>query len=430
MQARQGLTVSLLARQFSKDFIEPHAANGTANARLVGACRGLLACRGAELLVLSLPLEEAMSSGLRGDKPIDVINAVLSGAVHRAISVGGLRADSPEPAEDVSWLIPAILGAPVEALAWFEDRQTWLASSGDGSNAAAGPDQEMPADYFTRLAALVQDLERLDFHARATVRHGDSGKGAPEPFDVPEMLPNFVAAEPRRRTAVFLHNSYYHFNCLSEGLKRRGWSALTVSLYAPDDAQRQFFHGEDINLYDPDPVAMRRRVREFFQTVPERFGALHFYGRGMPSFFASHFENSGNPERIPWDFLELRRHGVIIGYMPSGCLDGAPQSSIRALTNGLCGRCVWELRQDLCSDAINLAGTASLPCSATGSASNATWRRRDKSEKRRSMARSPRRSTQSAGGRTSPCRVHASRPPGWGVSDLPFGRQLRNATQR
>jgi hypothetical protein len=36
--------------------------------------------------------------------------------------------------------------------------------------------------------------------------------------------------------------------------------------------------------------------------------------------------------------------------MPSGCLDGGYQSSIRKLTGGLCSRCVWELRADVCND--------------------------------------------------------------------------------
>ena len=359
VQTRQVLRVSYFAYRFSRDFIEPRIANGTANARLVGACRVLLACRGAELLVLTLRLEEAMSSGLGGDNPTDVIKTVLSGAVHRAISIGGFRADSPEPAEDASWLIPAILGAPAEALAWFEDRQMGLASSSNCSSSASGPDQEMRADYFTRLAALVEDLGRIDFHARARLHNDDSSGSRPEPFDVPEILPNFMPAEPRRRAAMFLHNSYYHFNCLAGGLKRRGWDTLAVSLEAPDSPQRQFYHGEHINLYDSDPVAMKRRVQEFFRTVPERFGALHFYGMGLPSFFASHFENTGDPERIPWD-SELRRHGVIIGYMPSGCLDGAPQSSIRALTGGLCARCAWEARPDVCNDAKSLAWNRKL----------------------------------------------------------------------
>jgi hypothetical protein len=42
---------------------------------------------------------------------------------------------------------------------------------------------------------------------------------------------------------------------------------------------------------------------------------------------------------------------MVIGYMPTGCLDGGRQSDIRRITNGLCRSCVWENRPDVCSDA-------------------------------------------------------------------------------
>lgn len=175
---------------------------------------------------------------------------------------------------------------------------------------------------------------------------------APLPFDHWDELPAFVvAAEPKRRSVVFVHNSYYHFNTLAAALRRRGWDALTVSVEPLDSPQRQFYIGEDVNLYHGDPEIRHRQIRQFLQSVPERFGALHFYGQGQPSFFAENFENSEPRTRLPWDFLELRRHRVTIGYSPSGCLDGARQSSIRRISQNVCGRCVWELRPDICSDA-------------------------------------------------------------------------------
>ena len=70
------------------------------------------------------------------------------------------------------------------------------------------------------------------------------------------------------------------------------------------------------------------------------------------SFLDNVFEYR-NPDRLPWDFLELRRHRVLIGFMPSGCLDGGLQSSIRDLSDNVCGRCVWELRPDVCNDSKN-----------------------------------------------------------------------------
>ena len=298
---------------------------------------------------------EADTSAFGGDDPIEIIRAVRSGALRNVTILSSARSKATELPEDGSWLISAILEAPAEALAWFEDRRPAVARSGE-SKAQGGSHQDNErADYFTRLATILQDLDHLDFRVRSKGHGGGAEKSYPEPFDVPEMLPNFVFAEPQRRAALFLHNSYYHFNCLAEGLKRRGWDAVTVSLEGPDSPDRQFYHGEDVNLYDSDPGIMRKRIREFFRTVPERFGALHFYGMGLPSFFPSHFENTSDPQHIPWDFLELRRHRVIIGFMPSGCHDGAPQSSIRELTGGLCARCIWELRPDVCNDATSLA---------------------------------------------------------------------------
>jgi hypothetical protein len=58
---------------------------------------------------------------------------------------------------------------------------------------------------------------------------------------------------------------------------------------------------------------------------------------------------------VPWDFFELRRHRMTIGYMPSGCLDGARQSDIRRVTGGLCSKCIWEREPSVCNDARSAA---------------------------------------------------------------------------
>lgn len=177
----------------------------------------------------------------------------------------------------------------------------------------------------------------------------------PPPFDRPENLPPVFPATPKSRSVLFLHNSYYHFNTLAEALKRQGWDAVTVSVESPDSPQQQFYFGEDINLYHDDPTIRRRNIAEFFGKVPERFEALHFYGQGRPTFFEENSQNDGYQSTLPWDFLELRRHRTIIGYMPSGCLDGATQSAIRGISDDVCSRCVWERRPDVCSDERNRA---------------------------------------------------------------------------
>ena len=193
--------------------------------------------------------------------------------------------------------------------------------------------ETMPREAFKTYARCeaIGDLltsrpDLVDF-AAAHVRGAQDGVSA-VPFDRGDLLPRLVPAEPKRRAALFLHNSYYHFNCLADGLRRRGWDTMTVSVEDPNSAQQQFYHGEDLNLFDPDPQVRREKIRAFFRTVPERFGVLHFHGMGQASFFPELFENAEQPIQPPFDFVELRRHRMIIGFLPTGCHDGAPQSAI------------------------------------------------------------------------------------------------------
>jgi hypothetical protein len=209
----------------------------------------------------------------------------------------------------------------------------------------------------TDLQKHVEKLDSIDFDywqwALKTRRARAPSQLAP-PFDKPEHLPPLLPATPTRKSAVFLHNSYYHFNMLAAGLRRRGWDVLTVSIESPQSPDRQFYHGEDLNLYHADPMVKGRNISAFFQKVPEKFGALHFYGMELASFFP---ENAAlTSGAVAWDFLELKRHRTILGYMPSGCLDGARQTSIRIIS-GACRRCVWELRADVCNDARSAAWT-------------------------------------------------------------------------
>jgi hypothetical protein len=214
------------------------------------------------------------------------------------------------------------------------------------------------AEFFFEgaMAVLRRNPELIDFVANSLPIQIATSSGTPPvlspPFDEPDTLPPLsVSAEPRRKSVVFLNHSYYHFSTLAQALRRRGWDALTVSLEPLDSSQRQFYVNEDLNLHHEDPATRRRQIREFLQTVPERFGALHFCGQGYPTFFAENVEISAKRTRVPWDFFELRRHGVTIGYMPSGCLDGGRQSSIRRVSQNVCGHCIWELRPDVCNDA-------------------------------------------------------------------------------
>jgi len=218
--------------------------------------------------------------------------------------------------------------------------------------------------YNDTMDALKREPDLIDFMANGQAAYlpklAGTEKGVPLPFDAADLLPKLVPAQPKSRSAVFLHNNYYHFNTLAAALKKRGWDAITVSVEPPDSAQQQFYFGEDINLYHDDPKIRHRQICEFLQTVPERFGALHFYGQYQPSFFLENNDNAKNRTRFPWDFMELRRHRTIIGYSASGCADGATQSNVRKISDNVCGRCVWELRPDVCSDAKNQAWAHTL----------------------------------------------------------------------
>ncbi|MBL8587676.1 MAG: hypothetical protein JNK46_04030 [Methylobacteriaceae bacterium] len=231
--------------------------------------------------------------------------------------------------------------------------------------AEAAKQARAPQFYEAASAALRKAPELIDFLAIGWAGAVPDQAGAParppEPFADADALPPFtVAAEPKVRSALFVHNSYYHFENLAEALKARGWDALTVSTEDPNSPQQQFYHGEDVNLFDPDPDRMRRKVRAFFASAPERFGAVHFYGMGMASLFPENCEANRTNARIPWDFLELRRHRTIIGYMPSGCLEGASPASIFKVSGGVCSHCVWQLDGSVCSEARSAAWIAKL----------------------------------------------------------------------
>ena len=301
----------------------------------------LLARRGAAMVALVIERGKAEEKGLAGQLPLDMVDAICGSEIDTLHLI--FEAESGWAMRPEQDLLEAIREVPASAVHWLEARQ---------------PEHFAPtAPYFDRLDAILAELDLIDFFANGSV----AGQGAaPAPFDMPELLPPLVPAEPKRRSVLLLHNNYYHFNCLAEGLKSRGWDAVTVSLEAPDSPQRQFYHGEDLNLFDADPALMVARIRTFFRDTSERFGALHFCGMGLGGFFSQNWENVAAPSALPWDLLELRRHNVIIGYMPSGCNDGGLQSSIHALTGGLCERCVWQLRPDVCSDAASLAWNRKL----------------------------------------------------------------------
>ncbi len=157
------------------------------------------------------------------------------------------------------------------------------------------------------------------------------------------------------RSVVFLHNAYYNFFYLARALRARGWDAVSVSIEPPDGIHAPYYHGEDINLFDKDPARFANNISKFFRLVPQRFRMVHFYGRGHMSFFPALFDHSSDYGVIPTDFIQLRQHGVRVGYTVSGCLDGVAQTSVHGWSGGACDKCVWQHSPTICSDRGNLA---------------------------------------------------------------------------
>jgi glycosyltransferase involved in cell wall biosynthesis len=294
------------------------------------------------LVMLWMRREDAELTGIAGVPPSTLIEDICTGEITKLYLIS--KAANGWRVESIPLLLEAMRKEPVGALFWL---QAHCSSSVEPSEAS----------YFQCLDFIIENIDLIDFHA---LGYAGQGGGAPWPFDAVEKLPFFVPASPSQKSALFLHNNYYHFNCLADGLKARGWDVMTVSLESPDSRQQQFYHGEDINIFDADPEVMAEKARQLLKTLPERFGSLHFHGMGLPSLFPGYWENREDPLLIPWDLLELRRHRMVIGYMPSGCLDGGKQTSINELTGGLCERCVWQLRPDVCSDARSLAWNLKL----------------------------------------------------------------------
>jgi glycosyltransferase involved in cell wall biosynthesis len=157
-----------------------------------------------------------------------------------------------------------------------------------------------------------------------------------------------------RPSVLFLNNSYYNFFYLAAALRRLGWDALSVSFEDPNGPNAQFYHGEDVNLFDRDPERFRCRSSDFFDEVESRFRMVHFYGIGLMSFFPERFDHQRSFHVLPTDFLRLRQRGIKIGYSVCGCADGVAQSSVKAWT-GACDRCVWQHQPQVCDDNGNLA---------------------------------------------------------------------------
>jgi len=183
------------------------------------------------------------------------------------------------------------------------------------------------------------------------------GRGDPvsPPFGPLDRLPSFVPRRNSRRSVLFVQPAYYNYYYLAQALRARGWDAVTLCTEAPDSPHRRFYHGEDMDIFHPDPLEHRRLLCEFFAENADRFGIVHTYGVGVLSLFADNHDTDNAFEAVPWDILEWKRRGTLVGYSHNGCLDGVSQTAFRAWSPTMCANCVWRERPDICSDSRNLA---------------------------------------------------------------------------
>jgi hypothetical protein len=323
--------------------LDPRARAHEHGQRLLAARTIYVTLRGPTLRVWLDPGPVREPLELAGDEELRVRNSLAQGKIQQ-VEIIGSTGSAPSP-----WLLEILNGSPVMGARWLFGL---VARSENGASGEPPTNDGAEADPWSisldLLERTTENIDLLDLICRGIIKRRGGEAALPEPFAEDVNVPPVVSARPRSRSTLFIHNSYYHFNELSAGLVKRGWDATTVAIEAPDSSQQQLYHGQDISLYHPDPVEMRRKTREFFSRIPERFEAVHFYG--LPSLFLDNVFEYANPSRLPWDFLELRRHRVLIGFMPSGCLDGGVQSSIRELSDNVCGRCVWELRPSVCNE--------------------------------------------------------------------------------
>lgn len=158
-----------------------------------------------------------------------------------------------------------------------------------------------------------------------------------------------------RRNVLFLFNSYYHFYYLAKALRKRGWDAITVSYEDPvSGPNKNYYHGEDVNLYDPDPNIFQKNIKNFYSYAMKRFNFLHFAGDGLLSFFPNNWHVDAPEDIIAWKHM-----GKKVAHTLSGCLSCVSQTSFSAWSlldakKPACDSCPWQNESRVCSDEKNL----------------------------------------------------------------------------
>ncbi len=169
-----------------------------------------------------------------------------------------------------------------------------------------------------------------------------------------ELYDALPKTKPGQRSVVFLHYSYYHHYYLAAALRKRGWNALSVASEPPDSPSRQYYHGEDVNIWSGELMESRRNSISLLKYIEDNIKMLFWHNENLTSLFEECYQTSAR-DAVPWDFIYLRSKGIKLGVSMSGCLTGTGQTEFNEYTNGVCNACAWQNNPVVCSDPKNLA---------------------------------------------------------------------------
>jgi len=158
----------------------------------------------------------------------------------------------------------------------------------------------------------------------------------------------------KKRSVVFYRHCYYHFYYLAQALRKREWDAIVVNLEPVNGSNANYYHGEDINLFDNNYTTFLKNIEEFLEEAKVRFRLMHFAGDGCLTFFPDYNALNNPPDIIQWKKL-----GNKVAYTISGCNSGVSQTSVSEwskLDNGMnvCDRCIFQTNPLVCNDRKNL----------------------------------------------------------------------------
>src|SRR5579875_2563672 len=141
-----------------------------------------------------------MTEALQGEYPRLTYRDLVRGQVQRLFLRVLDENGALSPLLDISGLFELTRDDPT-VLRWLSERLARRTADLDAARARG-------LRYFETLDRVSQQPGLIDFIATGVMwaRHDPRA-----PFDRAETLPPTVPAAPRRRAALFLHNSYYHF---------------------------------------------------------------------------------------------------------------------------------------------------------------------------------------------------------------------------